>query len=78
MDDTAEPPPVATLRNGLPDRYLTPEDIASLLSVPLETVYQWRKKRTGPPGFRVGKYLRYDPAAVRGWIAKRKAADDAT
>jgi excisionase family DNA binding protein len=62
---------------GLPDRYLTPEDIASLLSVPLETVYQWRKKRTGPPGFRVGKHLRYDPAAVHHWIAERMAADAA-
>ncbi len=58
----------ATLRAGLPDRYLTPEDIAALLSVPLETVYAWRKKRTGPPGFRIGKHLRYDPAAVRAWV----------
>ncbi|MFV5996066.1 helix-turn-helix transcriptional regulator [Streptomyces sp. NPDC056231] len=57
----------ATLRAGLPDRCLTPEDIAALFSVPLETVYAWRKKRTGPPGFRIGKHLRYDPGAVRAW-----------
>ncbi|MGW1351235.1 helix-turn-helix transcriptional regulator [Streptomyces sp. NPDC002409] len=56
-----------TLRAGLPDRYLTPEDIAALFSVPLETVYAWRKKRTGPPGFRIGKHVRYDPVAVRAW-----------
>jgi excisionase family DNA binding protein len=60
--------PRATLRAGLPDRYLTPDDLCALLSVPLETVYAWRKKRTGPPGFRVGKHLRYDPAAVRAWV----------
>jgi excisionase family DNA binding protein len=72
-----QPDPRATLRGGLPDRYLTPEDLASLLSVPLETVYQWRKKRTGPPGFRVGKHLRYDPAAVHRWITERMAADAA-
>lgn len=72
-----QPDPRTALRGGLPDRYLTPEDIASLLSVPLETVYQWRKKRTGPPGFRVGKHLRYDPAAVHRWIAERMAADAA-
>ncbi|MBY8876796.1 helix-turn-helix transcriptional regulator [Actinacidiphila acidipaludis] len=64
---SAQPDPRATLRGGLPDRYLTPEDIANLFSVPLETVYAWRKKRTGPPGFRVGKHVRYDPAAVRAW-----------
>ncbi|WP_327217842.1 helix-turn-helix domain-containing protein [Streptomyces cyaneofuscatus] len=60
--------PRSTLRRGLPDRYLTPEDLTTLLSVPLETVYAWRKKRTGPPGFRIGKHLRYDPAAVHAWI----------
>ncbi|WP_328980794.1 helix-turn-helix domain-containing protein [Streptomyces canus] len=54
--------PRATLPGGLPDRYLTPDDVAAMFEVPLETVYQWRKKRTGPPGFRIGKHLRYDHA----------------
>lgn len=71
----AQPDPRATLRRGLPERYLTPDDIAALLGVPLETVYQWRKKRTGPPGFRIGKHLRYDPEAVHGWITERMQAD---
>ncbi|MFD5691767.1 helix-turn-helix transcriptional regulator [Streptomyces rubiginosohelvolus] len=43
-------------------------EIAALLTVPLETVYAWRKERTGPPGFRIGKHLRYDPGAIRDWI----------
>ncbi|MGW5851387.1 helix-turn-helix transcriptional regulator [Streptomyces sp. NPDC055254] len=67
--------PRAALRRGLPDRYLTPDDIADLFDVPLETVYQWRKKRTGPPGFRVGKHVRYDPGAVHIWISERMEAD---
>ncbi|MFJ7334635.1 helix-turn-helix domain-containing protein [Streptomyces sp. NPDC101116] len=67
--------PRATLRGGLPDRYLTPDDIAELFEVPLETVYQWRKKRTGPPGFRIGKHLRYDPTDVRAYVDQRKHAD---
>ncbi|MFI2757400.1 helix-turn-helix domain-containing protein [Streptomyces echinatus] len=65
----------STLRNGLPDRYLTPDDIADMFGVPLETVYQWRRKRTGPPGFRIGKHLRYDPADVRAYVTNRKGAD---
>lgn len=69
--------PRATLRAGLPDRYLTPDDIAELFEVPKETVYQWRRKRIGPPGFRVGKHLRFDPADVRRWTTERKAADTA-
>ncbi|GGV39598.1 hypothetical protein GCM10010495_66210 [Kitasatospora herbaricolor] len=53
----------------LPARYLEPEEVAELFGVPLETVYQWRRKRTGPPGFRVGRHLRYDPAEVAQWVA---------
>ncbi|MEU8644626.1 helix-turn-helix domain-containing protein [Streptomyces sp. NPDC048674] len=52
----------------LPRRYLTPSDVAELLGVPIETVYQWRRKRTGPRGFRVGRHLRYDPDDVRAWV----------
>ncbi|MEV7500610.1 helix-turn-helix domain-containing protein [Streptomyces sp. NPDC093018] len=68
----------ATLRGGLPDRYLTPDDIADMFGVPLETVYQWRRKHTGPPGFRIGKHVRYDPADVRAYVAQCKtSAQDA-
>ncbi|WP_458245888.1 helix-turn-helix domain-containing protein [Streptomyces sp. MAI_2237] len=52
----------------LPERYLTPDDVAELLRVPVETLYQWRRKRTGPPAFRVGRHLRYDPARLREWV----------
>ncbi|WP_392872341.1 helix-turn-helix transcriptional regulator [Streptomyces sp. LN499] len=70
-----QPDPGATLRSGLPDRYLTADDIAEMFGVPLETVYQWRRKRTGPPGFRIGKYVRYDPAEVRAYVTQRKNVD---
>jgi len=74
---SAQPDPRAILRNGLPDRYLTVDDIATMFEVPVETVYQWRKKRTGPPGFRIGKHLRYDPADVGAYVTERKTADQA-
>ncbi|MFF2098158.1 helix-turn-helix domain-containing protein [Streptomyces sp. NPDC058202] len=71
----AQPLPRATLRDGLPDRYLTPDDIAEIFGVPLETVYQWRRKRSGPPGFRIGKHLRYDPGEVGAYVALLKNTD---
>ncbi|MFF3725666.1 helix-turn-helix domain-containing protein [Streptomyces erythrochromogenes] len=75
------PTPAAETAEGvrvsitLPERYLTPDDIAALFGVPVETVYQWRKKRTGPPGFRVGKHLRYCPDTVHSWITAQMQAD---
>ncbi|MET4643683.1 excisionase family DNA binding protein [Streptomyces atratus] len=74
---SAQPDPRATLHSGLPDRYLTPDDIAEIFGVPLETVYQWRKRRTGPPGFRIGKHVRYDPAEVQTYVRQCKSADRA-
>ncbi|MEU5773572.1 helix-turn-helix transcriptional regulator [Streptomyces venezuelae] len=53
----------------LPDRYLTPDDLVELFELPsVETVYQWRRKHTGPRGFRVGRHLRFDPEDVRVWV----------
>ncbi|MBX7552291.1 helix-turn-helix domain-containing protein [Streptomyces sp. tea 10] len=82
LEDAVTPPrlleetdPRAILRGDLPDRYLDADDIAAIFKVPKETVYQWRKKRIGPPGFRIGKYIRYDPADVRAYVAQRKSAD---
>ncbi len=52
----------------LPARYLRPAEVADLLGVPVDTIYQWRYKGTGPPGFRVGRHLRFDPRAVQRWV----------
>lgn len=57
------------MRRPLPERYLTPVDLADLLGVAVETVYQWRRKDTGPRGFRVGRHLRFDPEDVRVWVS---------
>ncbi|MEV7990705.1 helix-turn-helix domain-containing protein [Streptomyces sp. NPDC086077] len=58
---------------ALPERYLTPEDLVVMFELPsVETVYQWRRKRTGPRGFRVGRHLRFDPADVRAWVDSQR------
>ncbi|MFJ8754138.1 DNA-binding protein [Streptomyces sp. NPDC102441] len=33
----------------------------------------WRRKRTGPRGFRVGRHLRFDPDDVRVWVDSRRS-----
>ncbi|MGW1811600.1 helix-turn-helix transcriptional regulator [Streptomyces sp. NPDC002078] len=60
---------VAAAPGALPTRFLTPDDLVEMFELPsVETVYQWRRKRTGPRGFRVGRHLRFDPDDVRAWV----------
>ena len=53
------------------DRLLTVEDLADYLDVPVATVYAWRYRRQGPPGFRVGRHLRFRWSDVERWIEDR-------
>jgi hypothetical protein len=46
----------------------TIEDVAVYLRVPVQALYQWRRKGIGPPAKKCGRHLRYDPAAVRAWV----------
>jgi excisionase family DNA binding protein len=50
------------------DRLLTVTELANYLGLPVTTLYQWRCRRQGPPGFRVGRHLRYRWADVEDWI----------
>ena len=46
----------------------TAQDVADYLLVPIATLYQWRYLGTGPTAYRVGRHLRYEPAAVQAWL----------
>jgi hypothetical protein len=47
------------------------QDLADYLTVPLATLYQWRYLGTGPTAYRVGRHLRYEPAAVQTWLEQQ-------
>jgi excisionase family DNA binding protein len=55
----------------LPDRPLTVQDLAEYLGVPATTLYQWRYRREGPRGFRVGRHIRYQLTDVAEWIERQ-------
>lgn len=48
---------------------ITPEQLAEALQVPVSTLYKWRAAGTGPQSIKVGKYIRYRPAAVESYLA---------
>lgn len=47
---------------------LSPRQLADYLNVPLATLYAWRYHGEGPPGFRVGKHVRYRWNDVQVWV----------
>lgn len=51
----------------------TIEDVAAYLRLPVQTLYQWRRRNTGPPAKKCGRHLRYDPGAVRRWATNDAA-----
>ncbi|SCE99407.1 Helix-turn-helix domain-containing protein [Micromonospora coriariae] len=58
---------------SVPEHLWSVDDVAAYLWVPVETLYQWRKRKYGPPAARVGKHLRYDPNDVRSWFRQKAA-----
>ena len=53
------------------DRLLSVQDLADYLGVPVATIYGWRHRGHGPPGFRVGRHLRFRTSDVTQWISQR-------
>jgi predicted DNA-binding transcriptional regulator AlpA len=54
-----------------PEKLWDIEQVADYLSVPVQTLYAWRKRHYGPPAGRVGRHLRYNPVEVRAWFHRQ-------
>lgn len=52
---------------------LTPAEAARLLSVSVHTLYTWAGRHQIPVQ-RVGRCLRFSPAALRKWLARQARA----
>ena len=64
-------PTPATATAASSGRLWTAQDVADYLTVPIATLYQWRYLGTGPTAYRVGRHLRYEPAAVQTWLEQQ-------
>ncbi len=60
---------VIAVRTNVSEPLWTVDDVSAYLGVPVATLYQWRHHRAGPPAYKVGRHLRYDPAEVRTWLS---------
>lgn len=50
------------------ERLVSPAELARFLSVPVATIYQYRYRGEGPPGFKVGRHVRYRWSDVEAWL----------
>jgi excisionase family DNA binding protein len=62
----------STYEDAVLPELLSLKELARYLGVPPSTVYYWRNQRTGPPGFRIGKQLRYRVSEVDAWLRQRE------
>jgi excisionase family DNA binding protein len=53
------------------DRLLSPTELADYLAIPVQTIYQWRYRGDGPPGYRVGRHVRYRWSDIQTWLAEQ-------
>lgn len=62
------------------NRLLTVHEAADLLQVPVSWVYARTRKRSieRMPGYRLGKYWRFDRDEVLAWVARHKTSREAT
>lgn len=49
---------------------LTPKELAAFLRVPLYTAWRLARERGVPGVVRVGRYVRFERAAVEAWVAQ--------
>ena len=47
---------------------MTLPDLSAMLGVPVGTLYGWRHRGDGPPGYRIGRHVRYRRSEVEAWI----------
>ncbi|GBD85426.1 helix-turn-helix domain protein [bacterium BMS3Abin02] len=60
------------------DRLLSVGELAAYLDIPVATLYAWRYRSQGPPGFRVGRHIRYRRSDIEAWIDEqlKDSSDD--
>ncbi|GAA1990079.1 hypothetical protein GCM10009777_26740 [Microbacterium pumilum] len=56
--------------------YVSLAELAELLKVSVQTIYDLRSKGRGPRGFRVGTQLRFRESEIDAWVERMERADE--
>jgi excisionase family DNA binding protein len=52
-------------------KLLTTHELADYLGIPVQTVYAWAARGTGPERVKVGRYTRYRMSSIDTWLDAR-------
>lgn len=52
---------------------LTVSEVSARLGVPVNTLRYWRGRQYGPPWYRLGRRVVYDPVELAQWLTQQKA-----
>lgn len=55
--------------------FLTLDKAAAYLGISPNTLYVWRHRRQGPPGFQMGRRVMYRISALDEWVDRQERAD---
>jgi hypothetical protein len=66
--DVPEPGEAAGAQSETP---FTTDEVAALLNVPLDTISEWHKEGTGPPGYQTHMESHYRRSDVIRWLAEQ-------
>lgn len=56
------------------DELLTLDELCAMLRISKGTAYKQRATGCGPPGYRIGKHLRFKRGDVTRWLESRRDA----
>jgi len=54
-----------------PDPLLGVPDLCEEFGVTRSAIYKWRERKTGPKGFKIGRYVKYRRSEVNRWLAEQ-------
>jgi len=55
---------------GVLPELLTPEQVAEITGLSLDTLAQWRSQKRGIPYLKIGRAVRYDAAEVEAYLER--------
>jgi excisionase family DNA binding protein len=55
-----------------PAEWVSPEELATELGIPVKTIYQWRYRRTGPKAHRIGRHVRFRRRDIETWLSAKQ------